>query len=422
MNRERFVKPKIDKYIQLYSKKAKVEEGVQTIGLQGTIDIENGGLKYPSNQAATISAPSTGTQPTISLSVNSSGTITSATLSNYANSVYTQPPIITLTQTTTTSVKSIEIVDAGDVGSYLIAPTLRFSYPSTARQAVITGTINTSGVLTSLTIVDGGAGYTTAPTIIVEGTPYGQDDVLANITLIVSGGVITGYTIVSGGDYEARTAKVIVGPPNTTDIATATCTINAQGQIDSVSIVRAGLNYTSAPEIFISGLGSGVLKAYLTEGFGGNLSANYQYNPTIAYKYYWELDTPIELNENGTLQVVHREFSDTTNADYKNKILVIRMHDISTKSVVNTKNTGNNADFNGGIVVDVGILNRILPNEIVLEINPQVLNRITLSLNQDVSGFAGIHTHLDFLVIIKVVEKEPTLIEFGTLNNLNFLQ
>jgi hypothetical protein len=98
------------------------------------------------------------------------------------------------------------------------------------------------------------------------------------------------------------------------------------------------------------------------------------------------------------------------------------MHDISTKSVVNTKNTGNNADFNGGIVVDVGILNRILPNEIVLEINPQVLNRITLSLNQDVSGFAGIHTHLDFLVIIKVVEKEPSFIEWGTLNNLNFLQ
>ena len=31
MNRERFIKPKIDKYIQLYSKKAKVEEDIQTI-------------------------------------------------------------------------------------------------------------------------------------------------------------------------------------------------------------------------------------------------------------------------------------------------------------------------------------------------------------------------------------------------------
>ena len=421
MNRERFVKPKIDKYIQLYSKKAKADESIQTIKLTGIVNIANGGQQYPSNQVATISAPQTGTQPTIALTL-SNGVITNAVLSNYANSVYNinNPPILTLTQTTTTSVKSIEIVNSGS--GYTQAPTLTFSYPSTARQAVITGTINTSGVLTSLTIQDGGLGYTTAPTIIVEGSPYGQDDVLANVTLIVTAGVITGYTIVSGGNYESRTAKVIVGPPNTADIATATCTINAQGQIDSVSIVRAGLNYTSAPEIFISGLGSGVLKAYLTEGFGGNLSANYQYNPTIAYKYYWELDTPIELNENGTLQVVHREFSDTTNADYKNKILVIRMHDISTKSVVNTKNTGNNVDFNGGIVVDVGVLNRLLPNEIVLEINPQVLNRITLSLNQDVSGFAGIHTHLDFLVIIKVVEKEPSFIEWGTLNNLNFLQ
>ena len=421
MNREKFVKPKIDKYIQLYSKKAKADESTQTIKLTGIVNIANGGQQYPSNQVATISAPQTGTQPTIALTL-SNGVITNAVLSNYANSVYNinNPPILTLTQTTTTSVKSIEIVNSGS--GYTQAPTLTFSYPSTARQAVITANINTSGAVSSLTIVDGGLGYITAPTIIVEGTPYGQDDVLANVTLIVTAGVITGYTIVSGGNYEARTAKVIVGPPNTADIATATCTINAQGQIDSVSIVRAGLNYTSAPEIFISGLGSGVLKAYLTEGFGGNLSANYQYNPTIAYKYYWELDTPIELNENGTLQVVHREFSDTTNQDYKNKILVIRMHDISTKSVVNTKNTGNNADFNGGIVVDVGVLNRILPNEIVIEINPQVINRITLSLNQDVSGFAGIHTHLDFLVIIKVVEKEPSFIEWGTLNNLNFLQ
>ena len=63
MNRERFIKPKYDKYIQLYSKKAKVDEAVQTISLLSTIDIENGGQQYPSNQTATISAPTSGTQP-----------------------------------------------------------------------------------------------------------------------------------------------------------------------------------------------------------------------------------------------------------------------------------------------------------------------------------------------------------------------
>ncbi len=29
---------------------------------------------------------------------------------------------------------------------------------------------------------------------------------------------------------------------------------------------------------------------------------------------------------------------------------------------------------------------------------------------------------IEFLVILKVVEKEPSVIEYGTLNNINFLQ
>ena len=422
MNRERFVKPKIDKYIQLYSKKAKADEAAQTIKLTGNVTIDEAGFKYPSNQTATISAPQSGTQPTISLTITN-GSITNAVISNYANAVYSvsSPPVLTLSALplNSTSVRSIEIVNAGE--NYISAPTLKISYPPTARQAVITGTINTSGVLTSLTIQDGGLGYTTAPTIIVEGSPYDTDDVLANVTLIVTAGVITGYTIVSGGNYDARTAKVIVGPPNTTDIATATCTIDAEGKINSVSITNAGLNYTSPPTIQISGGGFAILRTYLTEGFGGNIVLDTDFVPTTIYKYTWDLENPIELNENGLLQVVHREFFNVPTND-KDKLIVMRLHDISTKSVVNTKNTSENTDFNGGVVVDIGLNNRLLPNEIILEINPQTIDRITLSLNHDISGTAGFHSVIEFLVLLKVVEKEPTLIEYGTLNNLNFLQ
>ena len=416
MNRERFVKPKIDKYIQLYSKKAKVEEAVQTISLLGTIDIENGGQQYPSNQTATISAPSSGTQPSVSLNI-ANGVITGATLSSYSNSVYNVPPVITLTQlpSVSTSVKSIEIVNAGE--DYTTAPTLKFSYPPTARRAILTGTINASGVLTAITIVDGGAGYTSPPNIIVQGSPVDADDVPANVTAVLTGGAITSLTINSGGAYDARSCIIFVGEPQTTDIATATCTIDTQGKINSVTITNAGLNYTTAPQISVSGLGVASLTAYLKQGFGGNLSLNYQYNPTIAYKYYWELDTPLELNENGLLQLVHREFYNVPTND-KGKLIVIRMHDISTKSIVNTKNTGINADFNSGIIIDIGKEDRLLPNEILLEINPQTIDRITLSLNHDISGFAGFHYQIEFLLILKVIEKEPSYLEYGTLNNI----
>lgn len=416
MNRERFVKPKIDKYIQLYSKKAKVEEAVQTISLLGTIDIENGGQQYPSNQTATISAPSSGTQPTVSLTVNN-GVITGATLSSFSNAVYNVPPVITLTPlpSVSTSVRSVEIVNAGE--DYTIAPTLKFSYPPTARRAILTGTINASGVLTAITIVDGGAGYTSPPTIIVQGSPVDGDDVLASVSATLTGGSITSLTINSGGNYDARNCIIFVGEPQTTDIATASCTIDTQGKINSITITNAGLNYTTAPQITVSGLGVASLTAYLNQGFGGNLSLNYQYNPTIAYKYYWELDTPLELNENGLLQLVHREFYNVPSND-KGKLIVIRIHDISTKSIVNTKNTGINADFNSGIIIDIGKEDRLLPNEILLEINPQTIDRITLSLNHDISGFAGFHYQIEFLLILKVIEKEPSYLEYGTLNNI----
>lgn len=416
MNRERFVKPKIDKYIQLYSKKAKVEEAVQTISLLGTIDIENGGQQYPSNQTATISAPSSGTQPTIGLTITN-GVITGATLSSFSNAVYNVPPVITLTElpAVSTSVKSIQIVNAGE--DYTTPPTLKFSYPPTARRAILTGTINASGVLTAITIVDGGAGYTSPPNIIVQGSPVDADDVPANVTAVLTGGAITSLTINSGGGYDARSCIIFVGEPQTTDIATATCTIDTQGKINSVTITNAGLNYTTAPQISVSGLGVASLTAYLKQGFGGNLSLNYQYNPTIAYKYYWELDTPLELNENGLLQLVHREFYNVPTND-KGKLIVIRMHDISTKSIVNTKNTGINADFNSGIIIDIGKEDRLLPNEILLEINPQTIDRITLSLNHDISGFAGFHYQIEFLLILKVIEKEPSYLEYGTLNNI----
>ena len=422
MNRERFVKPKIDKYIQLYSKKAKADEAVQTIKLTGVANITDGGEQYPSNQTATISAPVSGTQPTIGLTITN-GIITGATLSSFSTAVYnaSSPPTITFAQlpSNSTSVKSVEIIDGGE--GYQTAPTLKFSYPPTARRAVLTGTINTSGVLTAITIVDGGTGYTSAPTIIVQGSPTDPDDVAAVVTAVLTGGVITSVTINSGGNYDARSCLIFVGEPQTTDIATATCTIDAAGTINSVTIINAGANYTSPPTIQISGLGFAILRASLIQGFGGNIVLDYDFVPTTIYKYTWDLESPIELNENGLLQVAHREFYNVPTND-KGKLIVMRLHDISTKSIVNTKNTSENGDFNGGIVVDIGLENRLLPNEIFLEINPQTINRITLSLNHDISGTAGFHSQIEFLVMLKVVEKEPSVIEYGTLNNINFNQ
>lgn len=425
INRERFIKPKIDKYIQLYSKKARAEEATQTIKLTGVVNIENGGKFYGSTQTATISAPLSGTQPTIALTkVN--GVITNAVLSHFANAVYSpsNPPRLTITPlpVDSTSVKSVEIVNNGS--GYTTAPSLRFTYPPTARRAILTATCNDQGHVVAVGVIDGGAGYISTPTIsVVSITPY-SGDVLAVITPLITNGTISSVSITSQGTYDSRQVVVSVSEPNTTDIAKATCTIDALGNINSVTITQAGLNYTSPPSIYIDDLTEGEsaeLRAYLTLGFGANLILDYDFVPTNITRYTWDLESSVELNENGLLQVVHREFFNVPSDD-KNKLIVMRLHEVSTKSVVNTLNTSEGLDFNGGVIVDIGKEDRLLPNEIILEVNPQTIDRISLSLNHDISGTEGFHSQIEFLVILKVVEKEPSIIEYGALNNINFLQ
>lgn len=438
MNRERFIKPKIDKYIQLYSKKAKVEEGIQTIKTSGVVNIANGGSKYPSNQNATITAPQSGTTPTVQLTVLN-GVITNAVVSNFATSVYNpeSPPRIILPAlpANSTSVKSIEIVDGGE--GYTTPPKLIIGNPPTVRQATLTATFTNSGMkLGTITIVDGGAGYTTAPTIKITADPPDEDDFLANVSATITNGVITAVSINNTGSYQfsgtdPKSAIVSVDEPvnsvnsNNEPVhsnkATATCTIDSTGRINSVSITNQGLNYTSPPDIQVEGNGFASLKSYLTEGFGADLILDYEFVSSTIYKYSWDLESPIELNENGLLQVVHREFYNVPEID-KPKIIVMRLHDISSKSVVNTRNTSENVDFNGGVIVDIGKVDRLLPNEIILEINQQTLDRITLSLNYNITGTTGFNSGTEFLVLLKVVEKEPSIIEYGTLNNINFLQ
>ena len=425
INRERFIKPKIDKYIQLYSKKARAEEATQTTKLTGVVNIENGGKFYGSDQTATISAPLSGTQPTIQLTkVN--GVITNAVLSDYSTAVYSpsNPPRLSITPlpTSSTSVKSVEIVNNGS--GYSTAPLLRFTYPPTARRAILTATCNDQGHVVAVGVIDGGAGYISTPTIsVVSITPY-SGDVLAVITPVITNGAISSVSITQQGTYDSRQVVVSVSEPNTTDIAKATCTIDTLGNINSVTITQAGLNYTSAPSIYIDAYTEGEsaeLRAYLTLGFGANLILDYDFVPSNITRYTWDLESPVELNENGLLQVVHREFYNVPTND-KGKLIVMRLHEVSSKSVVNTLNTSEGLDFNGGVIVDIGKEDRLLPNEIILEVNPQTIDRISLSLNHDISGTAGFHAVIEFLVILKVVEKEPSIIEYGALNNINFLQ
>ena len=523
----RFVKPKIDKYIQLYSKYARVEEGTYLYEVDN-IMITNEGYNFTSAPTITITAPPTGgTQAQATASI-SDGKVSSITVTE-KGSGYTSMPSVTISDTffqansgqSGYSVKSLIIED---VGYYDSVPILTISPPdisggvqATAVCSILNNNINTATItvngtgytsnptvslvapegissiditnygqwysllepptvvisppdisggiqataslivadtvgneLESITVTNSGSGYTSPPTISFDNTLY---EVYS--THSSQGGSMRYAVVTNGGSGYTSAPSIEVELPDNPYTgeyrqATARCDINGSGEIINVSIMDIGMGYIAKKQwtctiyggggsggsaVFYNTYGFGAtavatldesnmgkIRAYITDGSGATASGVIKAIPQTATKYSWELDTPIEVNENAIIQVVDRVFEGIT-GDNLTKSIPIRMYEIGTQSIVNTKNISrNNASFYQGKIIDIGLPSRVTPNDIKLEIQPQVIDRITLGLNHGIHDDTGIDASTEFFISLKVTEQEPKMLEYGSLNNLNVNQ
>lgn len=375
---ERFTKPKIDKYVNLYSKYGKAEDlSYKTEGFVSSVTINNTGFYYDDG---------------ILDQYDSSG-----------NPYLEYPPIITFS--------------APQVGS-----------------DITTGTpiIDGSG-LVGINITNNGSGYTSAPTITITSQTYDQ----SNGNILSGEGVVYVYPTDSNGDFiisGTGTGYDITNPPTITisappsgSTATAEVFSIADGKITAFVITSVGEGYdiNTLPTITISGGGGSgaTAKALYHLGAGASATANLTFEPDVIKKYSWELDNPIEINENALISVVDRQFENIPAAD-ANKPIVVRMFELGTKSIVNVKNISSNQfdTFFQGRILDMGLPERSIKNDIKLEINQQMIDRITLSVNHGLTSNAGIKYDTDFVIILKVEEIEPKMIEYGNLNNINISQ
>ncbi len=80
---------------------------------------------------------------------------------------------------------------------------------------------NSSGYVTGITLVGGGSGYDSAPTVIISGTGTG-----ATATCTISGGIVDSLTLVDGGSGYYGTVKVAFSGGTPTTYATATATLS----------------------------------------------------------------------------------------------------------------------------------------------------------------------------------------------------
>ena len=174
---------------------------------------------------------------------------------------------------------------------YTSAPTVTIAPPTGlgGQRATATATIGSS--IASITVTAGGSNYQTP---VVTITPaVGDPGAGANAVAVVIGGVITGITVVDGGfGYGvAPTITITDTTPSAGAGATAIATINT-GQVTNIVITNPGSGYTAAPVVAISApggsgiaaTGQAVLSPTSISGVTViNPGSGYLYPPTITF-------------------------------------------------------------------------------------------------------------------------------------------
>lgn len=228
------------------------------------------------------------------------------------------------------------------------------------------------GAIHNIKIDNGGAGYSTAPTVTISG-----DGSSATATATLTLGVVTGITVTNiGSGYTYATVSVSGGSPSTAaQLRAVVAPISEGREIDSISVTTGGSSYTNgAMGITITGDGyqavaagtvtGGVLQdsisvsaagynyteataspAYTTAGTAAELEVaftsakgGFGYDPTVDLNaYYVMANTTLEGDENPT-EGFNGDFIPGNN--YRQIALLLNPLDISTPQVAFSATTG----------------------------------------------------------------------------------
>ena len=124
---------------------------------------------------------------------------------------------------------------------------------TTAATRTAAGTaVNESGFVTSITLIDGGVGYTSAPTVILTG----GGGIGATATASVLGGAVTGFTITSpGSGYTSEPTVSVASPPEPTATTNFVTYWSNDGSSVAGSEPVASVNLPVSRGLFSVGLG-----------------------------------------------------------------------------------------------------------------------------------------------------------------------
>jgi hypothetical protein len=145
-------------------------------------------------------------------------------------------------------------------------------------------------------------------------------------------------------------------------------------------------------------------------------------NGANVIEYSWNIDQ-VSINEKCTIELYQKAFlpyiatPTATTAPY-----IVRLINIHSPSVVHSDNGNALVNVNKGTILDISYPFHDESNTIKLFLEPQVLSTIVISINDSISGDAGIVGTTVFVLCLKITEFEPKVISYGGMDNVNVNQ
>ena len=133
--------------------------------------------------------------------------------------------------------------------------------------------------------------------------------------------------------------------------------------------------------------------------------------------YTWNFNTPIEINENAYAKIVARAFESYTIEANGAMPYMIRLLPTSN-SIKHPRNASTSA-VNEGCLLEIAYDHRSADQAIEVKLpSQQAINEITLEVVKTLTGNAVVSSMPEFVIVLRVAEREPKVLRYGALNNI----
>jgi hypothetical protein len=132
----------------------------------------------------------------------------------------------------------------------------------------------------------------------------------------------------------------------------------------------------------------------------------------------WRLNRPIEINENAYLSLIERFYEKNSTHSADKLPYLIRLLPNSSSIVHPSKLPAGTTAVLEGTIIDIGYDHEPASRTIEVKLpSQQTINEITLQITKTFYGNDD-PTATEFIIIVKIVEREPKVLRYGALNNI----